>query len=66
MAALTLEKKPALSLTKTCECGNRLPDAFSIECVYCEMIAMEPPHAFRRTMSGIWCVTCDSPYCELI
>lgn len=49
-----------------CVCGNSVDDGSEL-CDWCEAIAGEPPHVFRWSPLGtaLWCVTCNSPYCDL-
>lgn len=53
-----------LTLTKKCACGNRLDTPEDLVCDPCAFAALEV-HSFRITWSGVFCVTCNSPYCDL-
>ena len=54
-----------------CDCGNRLKyehEQAEGKCEWCSIIDSEPPHEFRWSTFGttLWCVTCNSPYCNLL
>lgn len=51
----------------TCECGNRTEPG-ETECSHCQWANAQAPHEYRTTRLGgqTWCVTCNSPYCNLI
>lgn len=55
------------SAENRCDCGNNVNDN-GTQCDYCEIAANEPPHTFRYSALGttLWCVTCDSPLCDLL
>lgn len=52
-----------------CECLNPLPeDAEDGKCDWCYEASQHEPHVFQWSGMGstLWCVTCNSPLCELL
>ena len=54
-----------LTLTKKCPCGNRLDTPEDLLCDPCAFAEFQPIHEFKLTWTGVFCVTCNSPYCDL-